>query len=401
MKIKRDITQHLLDLAKQFSAIAVMGPRQSGKTTLVQEAFPDYAYVSLENLDTRIIADEDPRGFLQAYANHKGLIIDEAQEVPALFSYMQGIIDQEYRPGFFILTGSQNFLMHEKITQTLAGRIALLTLLPLSIAELAKADLLPEEYETLIIKGGYPQIYERSNIDVRVWGSNYISTYVERDVRQLLNITDILTFGRFLKLCAARIGNLINYAELARDCDISPHTAKEWISILETSYIIKLVAPYYRNFNKRVTQHPKLYFYDTSLVCQLLNIRTNDELFNHPLRGALFESLMISECFKYNYNHNEPPQIYFWRDAQGHEIDCVIEKSYGTLIPIEMKASKTMANSFFDGLIDWEKITKQEHTQKYVVYGGKDSIKRQKGDIYSWKDINHMLQLIYYHGGKK
>lgn len=394
MKIKRDIAQHLINLSNQFSAIAIMGPRQSGKTTLAKDTFPDYAYVSLEDLDTRLIAHEDPRGFLQAYANHKGLIIDEAQEVPALFSYMQGIIDKEYRPGFFILIGSQNFLMHEKITQTLAGRIALLTLLPLSIEELHKANLLPDEYEATMIKGCYPQLYERT-IDIRTWCSNYIATYVERDVRQLLNITDILTFGRFLKLCAARVGNLINYAELARDCDISAHTAKEWIAVLETSYIIKLVAPYYRNFSKRVTQHPKLYFYDTSLACHLLNIRNQEELFNHPLRGALFESFMISEFFKYNYNHNESPHIYFWRDTQGHEIDCIIEKNFTTLIPIEIKASKTMNNSFFHGLLDWEKITKQENIEPYVVYGGKDSIKREKGHVFSWNNIERMLKLIY------
>ncbi len=394
MKIKRHIKSHLVDLSKQFSAIAVLGPRQSGKTTLVKDTFPDYAYVTLEDLDTKISAHEDPRGFLQAYSHHKGLIIDEAQEVPALFSYMQGIIDTEYRPGFFILTGSQNFLMHEKITQTLAGRIALLTLLPLSIEELKDAGILSSDYETTLIKGGYPQVYER-NLNVRTWCSNYITTYVEKDVRQLLNITDVLTFGKFLKLCAARIGNLINYAELARDCDISPHTAKEWIAILETSYIIKLVAPYYRNFNKRLTQHPKLYFYDTSLVCQLLNIRSNDEFFNHPLRGAIFESFVISEFFKYNYNHNESPQIYFWRDAQGHEIDCIIEKNFTTLVPIEIKASKTISTSFFDGLQDWQKISKQEHVQSYVVYGGTDSIKRQKGHVFSWKDIIDMLIIIY------
>jgi uncharacterized protein len=399
MKIKRDISQHLIDLSGQFSAVAVLGPRQSGKTTLVKDTFPDYAYVSLENIDMKIAAHDDPRGFLQAYAHHKGIIIDEAQEVPALFSYMQGIIDQEYRPGFFILTGSQNFLMHEKITQTLAGRIALLTLLPLSVAELNRAHLLPDECEALIIKGGYPQLYQR-NINIHTWCSNYIGTYVEKDARQLLKITDVLTFGRFLKLCAARIGNLINYAELARDCDISPHTAKEWIAILETSYIIKLVAPYYRNFNKRVTQHPKLYFYDTSLVCELLNIRTQDALFNHPLRGALFESFIISEFFKYNYNHNETPQIYFWRDAQGHEIDCIIEKDFMTLIPIEIKASKTMASNFFDGLVDWKKITKQESVQPYVVYGGKESIKREKGHIFSWKNLVQMLQLIYHDQAK-
>src|SRR5690606_276113 len=246
MKIKRTIAQYLKELARQFSAVAVLGPRQSGKTTLVKETFPNYAYVTLEDIDKKMLAYEDPRGFLEAYSHHEGVIIDEAQEAPELFSYMQGIIDKEYKPGFFILTGSQNFLMHEKITQTLAGRIALLTLLPLSVYELEQAKLLPNDVESLIIKGFYPQLYTQA-IDVRTWCANYINTYVEKDVRQLLNITDLLVFGKFLKLCAARIGNLINYADLARDCDISAHTAKKWISILETSYIIKLLPPYYKN----------------------------------------------------------------------------------------------------------------------------------------------------------
>lgn len=394
MIIKRTVQPYVLELAQQFSAIAVMGPRQSGKTTLVKECFPDYSYVTLEDIDQKILAHDDPRGFLQAYSNHKGLIIDEAQEVPALFSYMQGIIDKEYRPGFFILTGSQNFLMHEKITQTLAGRIALVTLLPLSIEELKNAGLLADDSSSLLLKGFYPQVYTQ-NISVRTWSSNYISTYVERDVRQLLNITDVLTFGRFLKLCAARVGNLINYAELARDCDISPHTAKHWISILETSYIIKLLPPYYRNFSKRLIQHPKLYFYDSALVCQLLNIRTEDELFNHPLRGALFESLIISEMFKYNYNHNETPQLYFWRDAQGHEIDCIIEKSFTCTIPVEIKAGKTMAGSFFDKVSDWQMISKQDNIVPYVVYAGLDSVTRRHGKIVSWKDVTDMLKKIY------
>src|SRR5579872_1301457 len=394
MIIRRDITPFLLKVASQYPVVGVMGPRQSGKTTLVRQTFPQYKYVSMEDLDIRTSALEDPRKFLASFTQAQGLIIDEIQEVPALFSYLQGIVDQEYKPGFFIITGSQNFLMHEKITQTLAGRIALLTLLPLSIEELREANVLPDDYEAAIIKGGYPQLYER-DLNVRTWCSNYITTYVEKDVRQLINITEVLTFGKFLKLCAARVGNLINYAELARDCDINPHTAKEWIAILEASYIIKMVPPYYRNFNKRLTQHPKLYFYDMALVCQLLNIRSNDELFNHPLRGALFESFIISEFFKYNYNHNESPQIYFWRDAQGHEIDCIIEKSFTTLVPVEIKASKTISNHFFDGLTDWQKISKQENIDSYVIYGGIDSIKREKGYVFSWKNIVNMLNKIY------
>lgn len=394
MYISRKIASHLKRLAQQFPVIAVMGPRQSGKTTVTRQVFPEYAYVTMEDLDKRRIAQEDPRGFFATYAGHKGLIIDEVQEVPELLSYMQGIVDQEYRPGFFILTGSQNFLMYEKITQTLAGRMALLTLLPLSIQELADAQLLPENLESLVIKGMYPRVYAQP-IDMHIWCTNYIATYVEKDVRQVLQITDVVTFQRFLKLCAARIGNLLNYAELARDCDISPNTAKAWISILESSYILKLLYPYHNNFSKRVIKSPKLYFYDTSLACSLLGIKTNEDLFNHPFKGALFESLMVSEIFKYNYNNNMTPEIYFWRDIQGHEIDVVIEKNFAITVPVEIKAGRTITKTFFKGLTDWKVITNQESVQSYIIYGGDEHFDLENGHVVSWKTIDQMLYNIY------
>lgn len=394
MIISREITPHLIKLAKQFGAVAIMGPRQSGKTTLAKATFPDYAFVTLEDMDKRLLATEDPRGFLLSFAAHKGVIIDEIQEVPQLFSYMQGIIDQENKPGRFIITGSQNFLMHEKITQTLAGRIALLTLLPLSAAEIKTANLLPLDMESLLLKGCYPKLHAQE-IDVKVWCASYISTYVEKDVRQLLNITDALAFQRFLKLCAARVGNILNYAQLARDCDISPNTAKDWLSILEASYVIKLVAPFYKNFNKRVIKASKLFFYDTALVCALLGIKTSEEIFNHAIKEALFESFVMSEFFKYSFNRVEQPAIYFWRDAQGHEIDCIIETALDHTTPIEIKAGKTIAQDFFRGLIDWQKISDQEDGAMYVVYGSNDSIEQSKKKVFAWHDVTKMLQQIY------
>lgn len=394
MIINRDIKSHLKTLSTQFRAIAVMGPRQSGKTTLVKETFPDYAYVSLENIDFRKIALEDPRGFLLAYSQAKGVIIDEIQEAPDLLSYMQEIIDQEYRPGYFIITGSQHFLMYEKITQSLAGRIALLTLLPLSIAELKKAEILPEPVEALLIKECYPEPYVHS-IPITTWCTNYINTYIERDVRQILKITDVVTFQRFLALCAARVGNLLNYTELARDCDISPNTAKAWISILETSFIIKLLYPYYQKYNKRIIKSPKLYFYDTALVCSLLGIKTQEDLFLHPIKGALFECLIISELFKYNFNNNEKPQLFFWRDVQGHEIDCVIEKSFDHIVPLEIKSGKTITKDFFKGLIDWKDISDQKNIPSYVVYGGNETMKLASGTIVSWDNLSSLLNIIY------
>ncbi len=392
--IRRLIAPYLKSLAAQFPAVAVMGPRQSGKTTLVRQTFPDYEYVTLEDIDKKMAAKEDPRDFLASYTHKKGLIIDEIQEVPELLSYMQGVIDAAYRPGFFILTGSQHFLMYEKITQTLAGRIALLTLLPLSVAELKEADLLVDNCDALLLKGFYPRLYAQK-ISVREWCMNYISTYVEKDVRQVLGINDVVAFQRFLKLCAARVGNLINYSDLARDCDISPNTAKAWLSVLETSFVIKMLSPYYKNFNKRVIKSPKLYFYDSALVCALLNIRTVEELSVHPIRGVLFESFAVSEMFKYNFNNNEQPALYFWRDVQGHEIDVVVEKTFGTVIPIEIKARKTVTNDFFKGLHDWFEITEQPGLTSYVIYSGDENMKRKNGHIFPWYEIDELLKEVY------
>lgn len=393
MHIKREITSHLESLAKQFQVVAILGPRQSGKTTLAQKTFPGYTYVSMENLGIRRKAQEDPEGFFATYANASGMIIDEIQEVPELFSYMQGIVDQRHRPGFFIVTGSQNFLLHEKITQTLAGRIALLTLLPLTIDELQQAHILPESLEQLLFKGCYPRIYAES-INVHQWLSNYVSTYVEKDVRQIINVTDVLAFQRFITLCAARVGNLLNYAELARDCNISPNTAKAWISLLETSYIITLLHPYHKNFNKRIIKSPKLYFYDTGLVCELLGIQNANDLHTHPIRGHLFESFIVSQLFKYRFNQGEKPHLYFWRDIQGHEIDCVIEKSFNEIVPIEIKSNMTMQPDFFKNLKIWSEITQQQG-QSYVVYAGKNDFLGTQGQTYAWVHIRNMLQKIY------
>lgn len=392
--ISREISPHLISLAQQFPVVAVLGPRQSGKTTLVKNTFLEYSYVSLEDLDTRSSAKNDPRFFFKTYENKKGLIIDEIQEVPELLSYMQGIVDKEYKPGFFIITGSQNFLMLEKVTQSLAGRVALLTLLPLTVSELEQAKKLPSDLDDLLIKGFYPRLYSQ-NISTDAWISSYINTYVEKDVRQVLQIGDVLSFQKFIKLCASRVGNLINYAELARDCDINPHTAKAWLSVLETSYITKLLIPYHQNFNKRLIKSPKLYFYDTSLICFLLGIKTVDELRLHPMRGPIFESFVISELFKYRYNEGRQPTIYFWRDVQGHEIDCIIEKTFGTTIPIEFKSGMTINNSFFKELIEWKNISKQKDSPAYIIYGGNSLQQNSNGTLIPWNQIKKIMEEVY------
>lgn len=383
--IHRNLRESLIRLSHQFPVVALMGPRQSGKTTLSKESFPDYAYVSLEDLDSRALAKEDPRYFLSSFDPQKGVIIDEIQMVPELFSYLQGVVDQKNRPGFFIITGSQNFLLYEKISQTLAGRVALLTLLPLSLDEFFKSKLLPSNLDEFLIKGSYPRLYAQ-NIDYGTWFSNYIATYIEKDVRQVLKINDIVTFQRFVKMCAARVGSILNYADIARDCDISLNTAKSWISILESSYIIKLVYPYYKNFNKRVIKSPKIYFYDTGIICALLGIKNAEELKISPMRGHIFESFVMSEFFKYYFNHNQPPAIYFWRDIKGHEIDCIIEIMYDVTAPIEIKSRMTISNDFFKALKEWEAIVEKK-SSSYVVYAGEDNHLTSNGQIFSWRSL--------------
>lgn len=389
MLFKRTITSLLLKAAKQYPIVGVTGPRQSGKTTLVKQTFPDYMYVTMEDLDIRASALEDPRKFFATYADAQGLIIDEIQEVPTLFSYLQGIVDAHNKKGFYIITGSQNFSLHEKITQTLAGRIALLTLLPLTIDELfslVQFDTLT--LEALLCTGLYPRLYADS-MDVSFWFSNYIATYVERDVRQTLRISDVSTFQRFLKLCAARTGSLLNYASLARDCDISPNTAKAWIAILEASYIITLLQPYHENFNKRLIKSPKLYFYDTGLVCALLGIATPKDLFMHPMRGPLFETFVISELFKQFFNTGVRPPLHFWRDVQGHEIDCIIEHSYKRITPIEIKSGMTVTNDFFKNIKEWQEISGQT-TDAYLIYAGTQKQLRTIGTVLPWRSLHEI-----------
>ncbi len=389
MIFKRTLTPLIKKAAQQYPVVGLMGPRQSGKTTLVKKTFPTYTYITMEDLETRASALEDPRKFFATYDLAPGLIIDEIQEVPALFSYLQGIVDASPRRGFYVITGSQNFLLHEKITQTLAGRIALFTLLPLTVEELHGISTYTSlSLENILYSGLYPRIYAE-HMDVDFWFANYIATYVERDVRQIIKVSDVNSFQKFIKLCAARTGSLLNYADLARDCDISPNTAKAWISILETSYIITLLQPYHENFNKRIIKSPKLYFYDTGLVCALLGIRTAQDLFVHPMRGQLFETLIISELSKLFFNAGKRPPLSFWRDVQGHEIDCIIERSFQQLIPVEIKAGMTINNDFFKNIIQWQEMTLQT-AMPYLIYAGKTKQLKSHGIALPWLSIREL-----------
>ncbi len=395
--IKRTLAIRLKEAAKQFPAVTVTGPRQSGKTTLVKSVFKDYDYLSLELPDQRSFALEDPRGFLSQFDSP--VILDEVQRSPELFSYIQVIIDKEPdRTGRFILTGSQNFLLMQSISQSLAGRCAVLHLLPFSLAELTGRQ--PISLQTLgkaamknqkppraglmetLFSGFYPRIHDK-HLSPRDWLANYCQTYLERDVRNVLNIGDIETFGRFMRLCAGRTGQLLNLSGLASDCGISHTTARRWISVLEASFVITLLRPHHRNFGKRLIKSPKLYFLDSGLLCYLLQVRSPEELFHRAERGAVFESFVVSELYKNILHCGEQPHLYFWRDAAGHEIDIIVE-SGTNLIPVEIKSAQTVASDFFDILAYWRKVSGEPDTPAVLIYGGDQSFRRSGVLVYPW-----------------
>lgn len=384
--LKRILSKKLKSLALKFPVVSVIGPRQSGKTTLVTGVFPDKKYVNLEDLDTREFALNDPRGFLAIYS--KGAIIDEAQRAPALFSYIQTTVDRSNKAGQFILTGSQNILLQENISQTLAGRAAILKLLPFSLEELEDTKYELASVEEYIFTGSYPRIYDKK-INPRDWYPNYIQTYVERDVRLIKNILDLNAFQKFIKLCAGRIGQVLNLLSLGNDCGITHNTAKVWISILESTYIVFLLRPYHNNFNKRLIKMPKLYFYDTGLACSLLGIQNKQQLSTHYSGGSLFESFVLSEIIKHRFNRGLEPRCYYWRDRTGNEVDCIIEKNK-SLLSIEVKFSKTIMDDLFNGLKYWSKVSKSS-SLPYLIYGGKGRQKRSFGEVISWKNIGSIL----------
>ena len=375
--IKRDAELKLLKLSRQFKAVALVGPRQSGKTTLVKHVFYDKPYISLENPDTRRFALEDPRSFLGQFP--EGAVLDEAQRAPELFSYLQQILDEDDTRGKFIITGSNNFLLQESISQSLAGRIAYLFLLPFAISELKSQEII--NLQELIFKGLYPPVYDQP-VDPDKWYSDYIRTYIERDVRQLKNISDLNAFERFLRLCAGRVGQLLNMSNFAIETGVDSKTIASWIGILESGFILYRLQPHHTNFNKRIVKMPKLYFYDTGLACSLLGIHTAQQLDYHYLAGSLFENLIISELIKSRYNNAKNNNLFFWRDNVGHELDIIIENPDG-LFPIEIKYGKTITPEFFKGLLFWQKISNTQNGA--VVYGGEIAQKRSNGlEIIPW-----------------
>ncbi|MCD4824176.1 MAG: ATP-binding protein [Phycisphaerae bacterium] len=397
--ITRHLEATLKKAARQYPVVSLTGPRQSGKTTLVRMAFGKHEYVSLENPEQRAFAHEDPKGFLGQFSGK--VILDEAQRAPDLFSYIQGIVDEHQSAGQFILTGSQNFLLLHQISQTLAGRCSMLHLLPFSRTELAGKSMMDvskigssvpgkpskagrEDLFDMLFKGGYPRIHDK-HLAPQDWLRNYYQAYIERDVRELLNVGDIETFGRFVRLCAGRCSQLLNLSSLAGDCGISHRTAQRWLGVLEASFLITLLRPHHGNFNKRLVKSPKLYFLDTGLLCYLLRIRSPEDLRLHASRGAVFESWAISEIIKNYYHRGLEPDVYFWRDSAGHEVDLVIEQGK-TLIPVEIKSGETFASDFLKGLDYWRGLAGQENAPAAVVYGGDTSYFRKDVAVMSWRN---------------
>lgn len=375
----------LKSLAAVYPMVTLSGPRQSGKTTLCRSAFADYQYVSFEDPDIREFATTDARRFLATYPDR--CIFDEVQRVPNLFSYLQSHVDRTGKTGQYILTGSQNFLLTENVTQSLAGRTAILTLLPFSMSELEEAGLLSADLDEVLFLGGYPRLFDHS-ISPPDFYPYYITTYVERDVRLLKNISDLSLFDRFLKLCAGRIGSQVNLSSLANDCGISHNTTRAWLSVLEASYILFFLKPYFRNFNKRLVKSPKLYFYDTGLACSLLGLEDARQLTSHHLRGELFESLMLSELVKYRSNQGRQPNIFYWRDKAGHEVDCLVQQG-DELAAVEFKSGQTIAGDYFSGLEYWRKLTGPG--KRYVVYGGDLLQERSEGVVLPWRKVRQTM----------
>ena len=383
MLIPRQAEATLLQLAGEYPVVAVTGPRQSGKTTLVRKAFPDKPYVSLEDLDERQLAGDDPRGFLGRYPD--GAILDEVQRCPELFSYLQTRIDQVRRKGLFVLTGSQQFNLLSGISQSLAGRVALIPLLPFALGELQAARKAPQKLSELLLRGLYPPIYDGRE-QAGIWYGNYMRTYIERDVRQIINVRDLSAFQRFVRMCAGRTGQLTNLSELANDCGVTHNTAKAWLSVLEASYILHLLQPHHRNFSKRLVKTPKLYFLDTGLACWLLGIQTPAQLDSHPQRGALFETWVVGELLKARCNRGLESNLYFWRDRSGHEVDVLIEEG-NRLVPVEIKAGQTVATDYFRNLEHWKKLAGRVSGKAWLVYGGGKGQTRLGAEVVPWTEV--------------
>ncbi|MDF1654971.1 MAG: ATP-binding protein [Coxiellaceae bacterium] len=389
--IPRLIASKFKELATQYPAITITGPRQSGKSTLCKLLFKDHTYISLEEIDQRQFATEDPRGFLNQFKGQP-LILDEIQRTPDLPSYLQSRIDTNPdQTGHYILTGSQQFEMVNSVNQSLAGRTAVLKLLPLAYDEITFVNK-AIDLNGLLYKGGYPRIYDK-NLNPTEALAFYLNTYVERDIRQIKHINNLAIFEKFLKLCASNVGQLINYSRLANDCGVDYKTIQSWLSVLQASYIVYELNPHHENFRKRLTKSPKLYFYDTGLACYLLGIQNTKQLNSHPLKGQLFENFIVIEFLKNCYNHGKQNNLYFYRDHSGNEVDLIIDNG-NELTTVEIKSSQTLSNSSFKGLKHYHKIAGDRNAHRILIYTGDRNLTIHDSHVYNYCDIAKAFKLI-------
>lgn len=379
--IERQLASKLIAMREKFPVLFLMGPRQSGKTTLLKNIFKDLPYFSLEEPDLRRFILNDPRGFLSNLP--QGAILDEAQRVPELFSYIQSIVDQNPNI-YFVLSGSQNFLLSDQISQSLAGRTSVQKLLPLSLNELKTANIPFETVDEWLFSGGYPRLYDKK-IEPPDFFPSYIETYVQRDVRSLKNITDLNRFVQFMGLCAGRNGQILNYQALANDAGLNVNTVKDWLSILEASYILFLLPPYHVNFNKRIIKSSKLYFYDTGLAISLLGLTKKEDVFNYYGKGALFENFIIAETLKHYWNQGLPMNAWFWQDQSGREIDLLVKQG-NDFKAFEIKSGQTFNPSYFNNLVYWQGLSGEKSENCAVVYGGDHSFNTSSGQLIAWRD---------------
>lgn len=379
--INRLLQSELLRLSNSFGVILLTGPRQSGKTTLCKSAFPNYEYVTLENLDIRAMVSRDPIGFLSSHS--QGLIIDEAQNLPELFSYLQVVVD-EHKDHRFILTGSSNFSLMEQISQSLAGRAAILRLAPLSITELKDFDL--SDTDELMVRGFYPGVWGDGKLPYDVY-SNYYATYIERDLRQLINVRNLSTFQQFVRLMAGSVGCEFNAAKLSNAIGVDIKTIQSWVSTLEASYILFRIPPYYNNIGKRIVKAHKLYFYDVGLACYLLGIENSFQLAPHPLRGNLFENMIVAEFLKRRLNMGRDPHLYFYRDASQKEVDLLEEVSYGVFDAYEIKSSKRYSDEFAKGLNYISKLYPNQCKERAVIFDGPKELSSDKVSYLNFRTL--------------
>ena len=380
MVIARQIAAPFQELCKYFPIIYLGGPRQAGKTTFLKSRYPNLPYANLEDPEVRLLAEQDPRKFLKGFPS--GAILDEAQRVPELFSYLQVMVDADKRLQF-LLSGSQNFLLMEKITQSLAGRVGILNLFPFGFTEMEDTAFAPTDLEQFVWKGGFPGLHERG-VPPEIYFNNYIQTYLERDVRLLKNIGDLSTFNRFLRLCAGRVGQPLNFSTLATDLSLSVNTIKSWFSVLEASYMIFYLPPFYENFNKRIIKSSKFYFFDTGLLCHLLGISIPKQLETHHYLGNIIENAIIADLYKKRAHAGNRPVFWFWQDQHGNEVDLLIEE-HGALKAIEIKSSHTFNTRLVSGLAKWQQLAKNQTTDNYLVYAGNQHMDIENGKLLPWQ----------------